>query len=169
MHLTGAFFISLLIGILQHSLVLKQSFFLEGLVVFSHQVPEELTFQLASHRKKDLAWHFFIFLMKAPLRGIWLHVKAFAVFRFRWCGPKNLLFVRRKVLLVTSTNRFRGHRAQLQSCSLQQLHSDLVQPMSHFCPSGFWRWRSWGQSSTRLPSHCSTHPENLSFTQRAIT
>lgn len=103
MHSTGTFFISLLVGILQHSLLLKESFFLEGLVVFSHQMPEELTFQLASHRKKDLAWHFFILLMKAPLRGIWLHVKACAMFRFGCCGPQNLLFVPRKVLLVSDT------------------------------------------------------------------
>lgn len=44
--------------ILQHSLLLKESFFLERLLVFSHQMPEELAFQLASHRKKDLALHF---------------------------------------------------------------------------------------------------------------
>lgn len=44
-----------------------------------------------------------------------------------------------------------------------------VQRLSHLCPAGFWHWRSWEQCSTRLPSHCSTPPENLSFTQRATT
>lgn len=56
---TGTFFISVLAEVFQHSLLLKESFFLEKLVVFSHKMPEELAFQLAGTEYCPVGhWHF---------------------------------------------------------------------------------------------------------------
>jgi len=102
---------SSLIEILEHSLRLKESFFLKRLVAFSHQMPEELTFHLASHRKKELALHF-SYSTEVPLRSIYYVSKSVSrlgntddVF------PKRTVSLFRMLFVPLGTDLLQHHRS----------------------------------------------------------